>query len=255
MTASERARTDEHSVVSFPDAGLTRLRLFCFPYAGGSSAAYKDWCQSLPGIHVCAVELPGRGRRFSEVPLRNLRAAVDEAASAIERRIDMPYALYGHSMGAVTALETALELARRGKRARCLVVSGSPAPHLPLRRPRLLHSLPGPEFLAALQELETLPELLLRKPDVLEAFLPTIRADMESRETWSSQIQDTGIPIAAFGGREDRHVSLDELRAWACYTTAGFTVTQLEGGHFFIRSNAGAFLPMLQEALTRCLSL
>jgi len=255
MTASGRARTDEHAVVSFPDVGPPRLRLFCFPYAGGSSAAYKDWGGSLRGVRVCAVELPGRGRLFGQAPLRSLRAAVDYAADAIETRIDMPFAVYGHSMGAVTALETAVELARRGARARCLVVSGSPAPHLPLRRTRHLHGLPGPELLAALQELETLPELLLRKPDVLEAFLPTIRADMESRETWSSEVQDTGIPIAAFGGREDLHVSLDELRAWSGYTTAAFTATQLEGGHFFIRSNEGAFLPMLQEALTRCLSL
>ncbi|WP_394824670.1 thioesterase II family protein [Pendulispora albinea] len=244
----------DHSIVSFGSAGPPDLRLFCFPYAGGSSVAFKGWRDALHRVDVCAIELPGRGRLFGHAALRNLGAVIDYAAEAIERLCDIPFVLYGHSMGAVTALEVGFELARRGKRPRGLVATGSAPPHLPIRRERPLHALSRDELLEALRELETLPEALLRRPDVLDAFLPTIRADMESRETWVSAVRDIKVPITAFGGKDDSHVTADELCAWGRYTSARFSVMQLEGGHFFIKSNQDAFLPLLQDALIRCLS-
>ncbi|WP_394827827.1 thioesterase II family protein [Pendulispora albinea] len=225
------------------------IRLFCFPFAGGSSAAYEGWSERLPGVEVCAIELPGRRALFGQPPLRRLDAIVDHVLGAVAARIRGRFAVYGHSMGAVTALEVLRALARRGEHAECLVVSGCAAPHVPSRRPRPLHTLPADELLEELRALETVPEPLLRKRDVLDAFLPTIRADMESRETWRAEVSDIRTPIHAVGGRDDALVSLADLREWGRYTSAGFRATQLDGGHFFIRSNQHAFLRLLQSTL------
>src|ERR1700727_2429109 len=44
------------------------LRLFCFPYAGGSAELFRSWQQWFLdcGVEICLVHLPGRGRRVNE---------------------------------------------------------------------------------------------------------------------------------------------------------------------------------------------
>jgi surfactin synthase thioesterase subunit len=50
-------------VVAAPNPAA-RLRLFCFPYAGGGAAAYFGWGETLPRtVEVCAVQPPGRDAR------------------------------------------------------------------------------------------------------------------------------------------------------------------------------------------------
>jgi surfactin synthase thioesterase subunit len=243
----------DRSIVSLGCVGSPMLRLFCFPYAGGSASGYAGWHEALPRVDVCAIELPGRGALFNRPPLRRLPEMVAYAVAAVQRRLDMPFALYGHSMGAVTVLEVARELSRLGTSPTCLIVSGCCAPHLPSRRPFLLHTLTRDRLLEELNRLEGLPDALLRKPDLLDAFLPTIRADLESRETWRSEVSPIDVPITAIGGKEDGFVSLDELRAWEVHTSAGFSMVQMDGGHFFIKSHQDELLARLHEALSSSL--
>lgn len=239
----------KRALVSFGCSGSRVLRLFCFPCAGGSASACEGWADFLPGVEVYGIELPGRGALFGRPPLRRLAAMVDFAVELIAPHADLPFALFGHSMGGVTALEVARELLRSGVRAACLIVSSCPAPHLASRRGFLLHTLPDSRLIEELVKLEGLPDTLLRKRDVLEAFLPTIRADLEARETWIGQTYDIGLPLLAVAGREDHLVSSGELQEWSKYTSQRFLTAQLEGGHFFIRSHRTAFLKLLHETL------
>jgi len=249
-TTSEQPASSRRSIVSFGSLGPPVMRLFCFPFAGGSSVSYKDWSEALPRTAVSAIELPGRGRLFGLPPLRRLSQVVDYALDAVDARIDLPFAIYGHSVGAVAALEVTRALAKRGKRATCLIVSGSAAPHVPLRPSRPLHSMPRAELIDALERRGSLPAGLLRMPDVLDAFLPTIRADLEALETWEGEITDIGIPIYAVGGKEDPDVSWGDLLEWGRYTSVHFGITQLGGGHSFIKSHEEYFMALLREYLT-----
>jgi medium-chain acyl-[acyl-carrier-protein] hydrolase len=83
-----------------------RLRLFCFSYAGGSAAAYAQWQALLgPQVEVCALQLPGRGARMGEAPMTALPAVVAAIADVIARQGPLPYACFGHSLGALLAFE------------------------------------------------------------------------------------------------------------------------------------------------------
>ena len=47
----------------------TRLRLFCFPYAGGGASVFRNWLPYAAGeVEICPVQLPGREERLVEVP-------------------------------------------------------------------------------------------------------------------------------------------------------------------------------------------
>ncbi|WP_394825374.1 thioesterase II family protein [Pendulispora albinea] len=250
-TSSEQPASSRRSIVTFGSLGSPVMRLFCFPFAGGSSVSFKNWSESIPRTAISAIELPGRGRLFGVPPLRRLSQVVDYAVDAIDVRIDMPFALYGHNMGAVAALEAARALARRGKRASCLIVSGSAAPHVPSRRRCPMYLLSRNELVDALQQLDTLPDGLVSKPDILDAFLPTIRADLEALETWEGDITDIRVPIHAIGGKDDPHVSWGDLLEWGRYTSTYFNIRQVAGGHSFIKSHEDYFLALLRECLTQ----
>src|ERR1019366_1332077 len=80
--------------------GAAELRLFCLPYAGGSSPIFHNWPQGLPSnVEVWSVVLPGRAQRFHESPYMNLPALVRDLTSVIEEHLDRPFAVFGHSMG------------------------------------------------------------------------------------------------------------------------------------------------------------
>ena len=75
-----------------------RLRLFCFPYAGGGAATYHAWPGELPTeVEVCAVQLPGRASRSRESPYDRLKQLVEALAPAVLPYLDRPYAFFGHT--------------------------------------------------------------------------------------------------------------------------------------------------------------
>ena len=93
-----------------------RMRLFCLPHAGSGTAGFHRWKAALRGygVDVCPVMLPGRETRMGERAIEDageLIAGLIEASGAL---VDVPYAIYGHSMGALLAFEWARALARAG---------------------------------------------------------------------------------------------------------------------------------------------
>src|SRR5438128_2174397 len=102
-------------VLRRPGPGDAVLRLFCFPCAGGTPLTYHTWNELLPSaIEVSAIQLPGRGFRAREEPCRDLETLARAAADGLRPFLDEPFALFGHSLGALTAFELARELRRRG---------------------------------------------------------------------------------------------------------------------------------------------
>ena len=230
-----------------------RLRLFCFPYAGGAASAYRLWGPALaPAVEVCPVQLPGRGSRFREAPFRNAMDLVSAAADALHSMMDVPFALFGHSMGAVVAFELARELRRRSWPAPVLlVVSGRQAPPRPSPEPPFGH-LPDPEFLREVRgRYDGIPAEVLAEEELLQLVLPALRADILVLETYPyTQELPLDCPISCFGGGEDRHVSRDGLEAWAGHTRGGFKVRTFPGPHFFIDSAREAVWRALREDLS-----
>ena len=224
-----------------PAAGC---RLFCLPYAGGNSGTYRSWDSLLPdSIELHTIQLPGRLRRFSEAPLLSVADIVAQCTPQLSKLIvGKPYALFGHSMGAVVAFELGRELRRMGRPPRWLFASGRQAPQLPWRRP-VIHGLDEASFRRALGQLGGTPEAVLAHPELMAALMPVLRADFTAIETYRcSPQQPLDCPITLFGGLTDPHVSVDDLLAWQDQTSARAMLTMLQGGHFFIEEEAPAIV-------------
>src|SRR5919197_5894001 len=103
-------------LISYRLSPRARARLFCFPYAGGAAHIFRQWPQRLPeGVEVCAVQPPGRGGRLRERPFTSLGELVAAAAPALRPFMELPFAFYGHSMGATVAYELARRLEEEGR--------------------------------------------------------------------------------------------------------------------------------------------
>jgi medium-chain acyl-[acyl-carrier-protein] hydrolase len=231
-----------------------RLRLFCFPYAGGSAAVYRTWPHAFPSdVEVCAVRLPGREARLAEPPFTRADALVPAVAEALEPLLDSPYALFGHSIGALAAFELARELRRRGRALPVrLLLSGARAPERPDPDPPLGH-LSDADFLAEVRRrYDAVPAAVLENPELLQLLLPSLRADFALAETYEYREEPAlDCTISAYGGLDDPRVREDDLQAWAKYTARPLSVRRFSGDHFFLHSAE----PAVQRAVAEDLGL
>jgi medium-chain acyl-[acyl-carrier-protein] hydrolase len=214
-----------------------RMRLFCFPYAGGGALAYRSWIEAMPpGIEVCPVQLPGRESRFNEKPYTELPPLVHELLSVIRPYLNSPFAFFGHSMGALISFELTKKLNAEGLALPLhLFISSRRGPHLPGPFPQF-HDLPKSGLIDLLKSFGGVPDMILSDPEVLEFFLPTLRADLHLSETCPPENGNPlDCPITAFGGLQDPFTSITELEAWRRHTRQEFRLRTFPGGHFYIR--------------------
>lgn len=228
-----------------------KLRLFCFPYAGGSAIAFRTWSDYLPAsVEVCPIELPGRGTRLLETPFTDLSSLVATLADALFPYLDRPFAFFGHSMGGLISFELTHALRRESN---ChpdhLFISGRRAPQVPNWEDPI-HTLPEPEFFEELRRLNGSPEAVLNNAELMELLLPALRADFAVIETYHYVPEALlDCPITVFGGLQDREVSYDALEAWREQTTAPFSLHMLPGDHFFLQSAQSSLLNSLNQEL------
>jgi len=227
------------------------LRMFCFPYAGGSDLTFRTWSRELPAaVEVCGIQLPGHGNRFREALIDRLEPLVNALTPMLVPYLDRPSVFFGHSMGALIAFEVARRLRRdSAPEPEYLFVSGRPAPQVPDPE-RRTYDLPEPEFLKELQRLNGTPKEVLEHPELLQLTLPIIRADFALCQNYRYE-PDTPLayPILAFGGVDDVEVSAEQLRAWGDQTTASFSQRMFLGDHFFLISARAALLKTLSGVL------
>lgn len=248
-TASSRRDTRAWLPLGEPD--VSGPRLFCYPNAGAGAGAFASWRALAPdGVQLCPLQPPGRAERYQEQPHRRLDSLLDDLMTCLDGQFDGVYALYGHSLGALVVYELTRRLRDEGLPAPVhLYVSGRAAPHLPETRARL-HDLPTARLVPHLREIGGTPEEVLGAPELLDVFLPTLRADFEVNENYRHAPADPlTTPLTVFGGTRDPRADADELRAWGALTQARHDVRLYEGGHFFVTPHAGSLVAEMTASL------
>jgi medium-chain acyl-[acyl-carrier-protein] hydrolase len=233
-----------------------RMRLFCFPYAGGGASAYRAWGDDLPQeVEVCPVQLPGRESRLRETPFTGIAPLINALAQALVPYLDLPFALFGHSMGAVISYETAHRLQQeRGLHPVQLLVSARRAPQVPPTE-EPFHRLPDAEFRQKLRNLNGTPKSILEDAELMRLLLPLLRADFELNDTYvPSASFMLECPITVYGGLADALARRQHLEAWREVTHASFLLRIFPGGHFFfLQESRQSFIRAIAEDLLRFL--
>lgn len=229
------------------------MRLICLPHAGAAASAYRQWpAEIAPEIELLRVQLPGRESRILEPPLTSLQDLIRHLTAALKPWLDRPYALFGHSMGALIVYELARAFQARGLPDPAHVfISGQAAPHRPNRN-KDLDRLSDDDLLAELRSLATTPDAVMNNAELMQLLLPTLRADCTLCATyeWKPGAKLT-CAMTAFGGRGDRSVTRADLEAWKRHTSGRFDRRIFPGDHFFIHSARAGLLRAIGTRLRR----
>lgn len=214
---------------------------------------YSRWRRKLPAwLQVRPVELPGRGARLAEPLLTDMQALARQLANEQRLTANAPYALLGHSMGALLAFELAHELRALGcPPPVALFACGTAAP---TRReaydgPHWREPRSDAELIDELRELQGTPEDVLANEELMSLTLPVLRADflLCGRYVYR-QRAPLQCPLHVLGGVEDRATE-EQLLAWQGESLGGFSIERFPGGHFFIHEHEDRVLAVLTAAL------
>lgn len=242
------------------DNPQAKMRLFCFPAAGGGTLAFRGWAEQLPEhVELRPIRLPGREMRIGESCFDEAITAARALASGLQTYLDKPFAFFGHSMGALLAFELTRELRRRGDpMPLTLLISGRRAPQSPLPR-EYFHTLPDERFIDILRTNYAggTSEAVLQEAQLMALFMPTIRSDFALTDTYTYAPEaPLSCPIYAFGGEDEREFEEAELDAWRQETTSNFSMRMFPGGHFYLNQpSQSKLLHCIGDALETHLQL
>lgn len=265
---------------------IAPVQLFCLAHAGGTAGAYRQWGQHLPrDIQIVPLELPGHGTLRGLPPHVEWASLIDSLCNAFYAARDhaRPYAVFGHSMGALVGLEllyavrqqrAAQENASRIKGATGKTgtmtavtesetdpvwfgVSGSVGPSRRRHETHWLHCTTA-QMIDKLRALGGTPAALLDDPDFISMLMPTLRADFHLCGTYRDRANDRlagarvplACPIAVFTGRDDPATACDDdLACWQDETRGPCTFHRFDGGHFYLDDARGALLARVAASL------
>ncbi len=232
-----------------------RLRLFCLPYGGRGASLFRTWPDALPDdVDVCPLQLPGRENRRDEQCIEDADEMVNALEQVLRTHADRPFALYGHSVGALLAYRLARRLAdTHGDRLRHLFVAAFTCPSrganpLLSRVASACQDLGLPELPAAdvlLREQRTRPAEFRRAlggrlgedfaARLLDGAEPPHFADLRLVHTYRHDPKELPlrIPVTALHGADDPVVSEEDMRAWEVLTEDRFHLDVLPGDHYF----------------------
>ncbi len=246
QSSKSNSTSPERHIVKLGGSNHPSFRLFCLPYAGGGSHTFRSWPKFLPeDIELCYLQLPGREKLVEETLEEDFDTLLNSLCSAMEGYTDLPFAIYGHSMGATLAFE----IARRyntNNNLNALIVSGENAPSetLPSIDPK---SLNDKELLLQIKTLG------VDIPKNYEThFLPRLKADLSICASYhyrESPVLD--CPLMVIGANKDPLVPFSKLEKWSNLTQGPFSSHQMQGGHFFNESDAQSLLTLIRQELEK----
>jgi medium-chain acyl-[acyl-carrier-protein] hydrolase len=228
------------------------FRLFCFPYAGAGASVFRDWQKELPSTaEVVPVQLPGREGRWSDQPIQDLPLLAATMVTALEPMLIEPYALFGHSMGALIAFEWSKHLRRlNGTEPVHLFVAAQHAPQLPSPYPPA-DSISDPAARETLRALWGSPRLASADDQVLDRLFKRVEPCLVLQQKGYRFEHEAplGCPVTALYGTADPVLQPSHLEAWQTHTRGSFEMINVDGGHLFVRDQADLVASLLAERL------
>ncbi|KAB1977597.1 thioesterase II family protein [Streptomyces triticiradicis] len=227
-----------------------RVRLVCFPHAGGSASFYHPVAMThAAAADVVVLQYPGRQDRRHEPLVPSVAEYVARIGPVLEQERPLPTVHFGHSMGAVLAFETAIALADTPAAPRAIVASGRRAPAT--YRDERVHLRDDEGLLDELRKLNGTQADLLGDEEIVRMALPAVRGDYRVIETYQAVRGSTvDCPITVLVGDDDPKTTVAEADRWREHSTAAFRLRTFPGGHFYLAEHQAAVNAELAATLS-----
>lgn len=216
------------------------IRLYCFPFAGGSASYYSAWAdQAPPEIELTAIQPPGRESRAHETVITKLPRLVGVIARALAADPDPRNAIFfGHCTGGILALETCRAMERIGRAPLLLGMSATPPLHHAWWADGVYASLARDPLRSFVDYGGTLPEAVRADPALITTFTQLLNCDAALYRDYGSGLLDpVGVPLCVFSSHDDLLVTPDELDRWADWSRETTTRHRYPGDHFYLQNH------------------
>lgn len=227
---------------SLSGAAPVQHQLVVFPHAGGSAAFYQQWRERLPReCDLLVVQYPGREERQGDKPWQSAQEAIAACRHGLSELLGIaPVTFFGHSMGALLALQVAMALWDSRFSCRRLVISAQRTPKKLLMlqqhaaRQQLLEVILSYSEQSGIMHLDA-----LTRPMVAALILQDL---LLLGQLAALPVAD--IPLRVTGGEDDPLVEQSAREGWSAIVTDS-QQSSWPGGHFYFKENLDAFLHQL----------
>jgi medium-chain acyl-[acyl-carrier-protein] hydrolase len=200
------------------------------------------------------IQLPGRENRLAEAPFSRVQPLVETLVRVVEPVLHKPFALFGHSMGALVAFELARALRACGAPQPVhLLLAARQPPQLPQFEPPI-HGLPDDEFLAEVRRLNGTSDAVLTHPELMRLMTPLLRADIAVCETYQYvDAPPLACPLSVFSAEGDASAPPERMADWSRQTTSRCRLHTFQGDHFFVQREVAAVVARVSTDLAETL--
>ena len=229
--------------------------IFCFPFAGGNTHSFVNWINFVPkNYNLLAFQYPGR-QTLINLPLeRNLEDLVAQLFREIQPYIKgKKVVFFGHSLGSLVAFELAKKLEKSGKVLEGIFVSACVSPDKVIKE-RGIHHLSDEQFLKKIIGYEGTPKDILNDKDLMNYFLPILKADFCMYETYKfNPNEKLSCPVYTLGSERDPYAPFKEMKNWKETTINYNHLVSVTGNHFYINDESSTFTGIFLELLRHIL--
>lgn len=233
---------------------MKKIKLFCFPHAGGFAYQYLVWKKYLNNlIELYPVELAGRGKRLDTTFYENFDDAIEDTFNYVSSYLNgsEPYAFFGHSMGALLAYEVSCELKKKNQIGPIhLFLSSKEPPHIKKSR-KNYSEMNENDFKKEILKFQGIPNDIFINNKLSEYFIPILRADFNILEKYKYYKKNLKLncPISILYGNKDKTLQINNLHSWNEYSKEKYNLYKFEGGHFYIKTKFKDIVKLINKTL------
>lgn len=220
------------------DAQEKQIQLFILPYAGGSIAAFNKLTNLLDKrIDVVVVEYAGRGTRAREPLHENIWDMLQDAISYCNarRKVTMPYAVMGYSMGSILAYEILSRKAISGN-LKHLFISAEVSPKYRSQELQNVKNISEKEILERAKKLGGMDERILANKRFADIYIRPMLSDYQNFFGYRFSDQDEKMEVATTLFYCEKDTALEKVKEWENLMDGAFCYHELGENHFFINT-------------------
>jgi surfactin synthase thioesterase subunit/acyl carrier protein len=232
---------------------ISKLKLICFPSAGGGASMFSAWKEFLPKeIELIGVQYPGREERFNESFAIHIPELINDIITTLKPILNSPFVLYGHSLGSIIAFELIRELRRKKMpMPKHMIISSFYSPRIFSENiERLINMNPISNFTETFIKLGMIPKKILNNEELKTHFLKILKADVQLGNTYHYQTENPlECSISAFIGTKDPLIKITDITDWQSEAVRNFNLKVFAGDHFFWQNRTEIFVKELLNEL------
>ena len=235
---------------------VPKMKMFCFCHAGGLAGYYSFLKEAnVAGVdEVNLFEYPGRGRSYGQKGYKNFDECVEDSCKKIAKSgvQSEEFILFGHSMGAFVAYETACKLQKDYNLYPYHVFVSGQKP--PVRVEPSHYAECEEKVLEFLKRLGGVPEIILKNKEMTDFFMDICIKDLRVLQSYvpheavTDNLPKRGSVIC---GDEDAEVAQEELADWKAYFGTEPDIHIVHGNHFYISEKKDELISFMNRELRR----